>query len=203
MKNYIYLIFLFTVLSCANEPMVKSNFLFYLHGKIIEDNGLRAHSHKYGAYEYKNIIDSLHASGFEVISEIRTKNTNVKEYASKVVSQVDSLIELGIPPKKINIIGASKGGFIALEVSHQLQLKEIKYVILAACDKDNMPTFSGKVLSIYDASDGFASDCRFLGKAQGFAKFEEIKTKTGLGHGLIYKPYVEWLKPSVEWCTQE
>ena len=164
---------------------------------------MRAHSHKYGAYEYQRIIDSLDAGGFNVISEIRPKNTNVKAYANKVVSQIDSLLESGVTPKKLNVIGASKGGFIALEVAHQMQIPEIKYVILAACDKENMPKFSGKVLSIYDDSDGFASDCRFLSLAQGFNVFEEIKTKTGLGHGLIYKPYSEWLEPSIAWCLNE
>lgn len=172
-----------------------------MHGRIIEDQGLSAHSKKYGSYEYQTIIDSLSNAGFKVISEAREKDTNFKSYAEKVVSQIDSLIEIGIKPKDINVIGASKGGFIALEVSHQLQLKDINYVILAACDKEYMPRFSGNVLSIYDASDGFAKDCRYLSKATGYASFKEIKTETGLGHGLIYKPYAEWLKPAVKWCN--
>lgn len=197
---YLLFIYLF-ICSCSHTEESKSKVVFYLHGKILEDQGIRAHSHKYGPYLYQAILDSLNVNGFKVISELRPKNTEVSAYAAKVVKEIDSLLLEGYQPTDISVIGASKGGFIALEVSHLIQLPEINYVILAACNKANMPKFSGRVLSIYDKSDGFARDCRYLSKAQGYTMFKEIITKTDLGHGLLYKPHSEWLVPTLEWLN--
>jgi hypothetical protein len=44
--------------------------LFYLHGNIIEDQGIPAISPEYGEYQYQAILDQLSGYGFEIISEI-------------------------------------------------------------------------------------------------------------------------------------
>ncbi|MEJ2266970.1 MAG: hypothetical protein P8X95_26290, partial [Anaerolineales bacterium] len=44
-------------------------YLFYLHGRIIEDQGIPAISPDYGEYEYGAILEKLSAYGFVVISE--------------------------------------------------------------------------------------------------------------------------------------
>ena len=67
-------------------------YLFYLHGKIIEDQGLPAISPSYGEYEYEAILEKLRGHGFVVISEQRPKNTDGATYARKIKStmvQVD------------------------------------------------------------------------------------------------------------------
>ena len=68
-------------------------YLFYLHGKIIEDQGIPAVSPEYGEYEYEAILKKLSGYGFVVISEPRPKNTDGVEYAKKITETSDSFVE--------------------------------------------------------------------------------------------------------------
>jgi len=65
----------------------ESRYMFYLHGQIIEDQGLAAVSPVFGAYEYVAILEALRSHGFVVISEQRSGGTDVDAYAQKVLSQ--------------------------------------------------------------------------------------------------------------------
>jgi hypothetical protein len=56
-------------------------YLFYLHGKIVEDQGIPAISPDYGEYEYLPILGKLRGHDFVVISEQRPKGTDGIEYA--------------------------------------------------------------------------------------------------------------------------
>jgi hypothetical protein len=58
-------------------------YLFYLHGKIIEDQGIPAISPDYGEYEYGAILNKLKSHGFTVISEQRPQNADVLKYARR------------------------------------------------------------------------------------------------------------------------
>ncbi len=82
------------------------NYLFYLHGRIVEIQGENAvdTQNGYGSYEYNKIINTFKKNGFRVISEVRPANTRVIPYAKKVVHQIDSLISLGVPARKITEI---------------------------------------------------------------------------------------------------
>ena len=132
-------------------------YLFYLHGKIIEDQGIPAVSPEYGEYEYEAILEKLNGYGFVVISEQRSKNTDGLAYASKVTEQVTALLNAGVPAKNITVVGASKGAGIAVYVSHFLENEGINFVIMAICHPDSIEAFKqnqiflyGNVLSIYD-----------------------------------------------------
>lgn len=46
-----------------------SRYLFFLHGQIVENKGIRPTSEKYGTYEYRKILDTFKKKGFIVISE--------------------------------------------------------------------------------------------------------------------------------------
>jgi len=59
-------------------------YLFHLHGKIIEDQGLPAISPVFGEYRYEEILEALENYGFVVISEQRPKDTDPAEYAQRV-----------------------------------------------------------------------------------------------------------------------
>jgi len=89
-------------------------YLFYIHGKIIEDQGIPAVSPDFGEYKYQEILESLAGHGFVVISEIRPKNTDDVEYARRVSGQVIKLIKAGVPAGQITVVGASKGAAIAV-----------------------------------------------------------------------------------------
>src|SRR5215204_4667692 len=85
----------------------KANYLFYLHGRLIENQGIRPTDPRYGVYEYEEILNTLAARGFTVVSEARAKDTDVNQYATKVVQQIKTLIKAGVPPQHITVLGAS------------------------------------------------------------------------------------------------
>ena len=102
-------------------------YMFYLHGKIIEDQGLPAISPDYGEYEYIEILRALSQYNFVVISEQRAKNTNVESYARKIVREIKILLDSGVPAQNITVVGASKGAAIAVLVSHFLENHEVNF----------------------------------------------------------------------------
>ena len=185
-------------------------YLFYLHGKIIEDQGIPAISPDYGEYEYMAILEKFAGYGFVVISEQRPKNADGVKYAERVVEQVAKLLKADVPAKNITIVGASKGAAIAISVSHLLENEEINFVILGVCHPDNVEDFMqngiflyGNVLSIYDSVDKYAGSCQgifALSEGRGLARHNEIVLHIGTGHGTLYQPLDEWLVPTVDWA---
>lgn len=188
------------------------HYLFYLHGKIIEDQGIPAVSPDYGEYEYQAILEKLSSYGFVVISEQRAKNADVIEYAGRVADQVSALLKAGVPAKNIMVVGASKGAWIAIDISHLLENEALNYVILGICNPDVVATFKqdqtylyGNVLSIYDSADlEYAGSCTDLFAASaangGLSRHDEIVLNVGTGHGILYQPLDEWVLPTVQWA---
>lgn len=185
-------------------------YLFYLHGKILEDQGLPAISPVFGEYEYESILEAFAGYGFVVISEQRSKNTDSVAYASRVAGQVAKLLNAGVPEANITIVGASKGAGIAIYVSHSLEGQAINYVLLAICHPDivenliqNKINLNGDVLSIYDSVDEYAGSCQELfaySKGKGIERYDEIVLQVGTGHGVLYKPLDEWVLPVIQWA---
>ena len=182
-------------------------YMFYLHGKIIEDQGLPAISLEYGEYEYEAILKSLREHGFIVISEQRPKDTASFAYAKRVRKQVQVLIEAGVPAENITVVGASKGAAIAVLVSHLLENDEVNFVLLGACHPDTVDEFMqdqvrlvGNVLSIYDSVDKWAGSCQEFFSYSELANSDEIVLEIGTGHGILYQPLDAWVLPTVEWA---
>jgi hypothetical protein len=187
-----------------------ARYLFYLHGFIIENEGIHAVSPKFGPYEYEKILDTFAGKGFVVISEARAKGTDPLIYAAKVVGQINRLLSAGVRPERITVVGASRGGAIAIATSTRLKNRNVNFVILAACGNSDIyksfrPDLWGNVLSIWDYKDDTgAGSCRqFFNRSTGLNKRKEIQVKLGLGHGLLYRPLREWIDPSVEWATRK
>ncbi|MBM3126560.1 MAG: DUF333 domain-containing protein [Chloroflexi bacterium] len=187
-------------------------YMFYLHGRIIEDQGIPAVSPEYGTYEYEAILEKLARYGFTVISEQRSKDSNSGKYAERVVGQVKELLNGGVPAQNITVVGASKGASIAILVSNFLENKTINFVLLGSCHADIVTEFkqegvslSGNVLLINDYDDEFSGSCEELyqfSEGKGLARHEEIVLQVGTGHGILYKPLDEWILPTVRWATQ-
>ena len=221
MTSYIKtaLIFLFTIPCVCNGEIITKidtnnikigrKYVIYLHGKIIEDQGIPAISNQYGEYKYDEILQSLSNHGLCVISEKRNKNTNIYEYAEYISDVIKNLIDNGVLPEDISVIGASKGAAIAICVSHILDNKDLNFILLSiCCDKidsfmfNNNIQLSGYILHIYDESDSIAERCtafKHILNSNNITKFNEIQTKLGLGHGLLYQPFDEWIKPTIKW----
>lgn len=197
---------IFTHLPENIKPAEK--YIFYLHGRIIEEQGIHAVSEQFGPYQYEEILKSLAADGFNVISEARKKNTDPFRCAEKVVAQIDSLLKSGAPAKNISVVGASKGAGIAVLISNLLKNRELNFVIMAICSpdmakmwKENNVQLWGRVLYIFDTSDELAGGCNGYMetlKSEGLTVYKEIELKLGLGHGFLYAPMKEWITPALE-----
>jgi hypothetical protein len=185
-------------------------YLFYLHGKIIEDQGIHAVSPEYGVYEYQAILEKFASYGFVVISEQRPKNADGIKSAGDVVEQITELLKAGVIDKNITVVGASKGGAITLFISSLLEKDEVNFIVTGNCDPDtiafmqqsNMP-LHGNVLTIRDAMDDYSGSCQDLfafSEGKGLGRHEEVVLHTGAGHGLVYKALDEWIIPTVGWA---
>jgi len=189
-------------------------YMFYLHGKIIEDQGVPAVSSEFGEYQYKEILSTLQSYGFEIISEQRPKNADGWEYAQRTAQQVSELLAAGVPPGSITVVGASKGAAIAAIASDLVNNPEVNYVLLGTCHptlveelKQGGLILSGNVLAIYDFEDdeysGSCDELFSLAERQGLNHHDELVLQVGTGHGILYQPLSEWVLPTVKWASQE
>ncbi|MDH5805801.1 MAG: cupin domain-containing protein [Gemmatimonadota bacterium] len=187
-------------------PDPDANFIFYLHGRIIETRGIRPTHPEFGIYEYQAILDTLASYGFHVISAARHADTRVGDYAETVKDQVFELIEAGVPAERISIVGFSKGGQIAATASALIERTDINFVLMAPCFPNlvqrNDLVLRGRILSIFDSSDTMAGSCQPLFDVAGELVVDrEIVLDTGLMHGTFYRPIEEWLAPVIEWIA--
>jgi hypothetical protein len=202
---FIFAFLIAPTLPCQAED---ARVIFYLHGKIIEDQGVDAESERFGRYEYEAILNALGRDGHRIISEVRKPNTNPWEYARQVVAEIERLEKAGLPPDKITVVGASKGAAITVLVSHLLKDQDINYVLLAICGprmlefyEENGICVTGRILSIFDTSDDLAGSCGALAQrcSAGIGLYKEIELGLGNGHGMVYRPYEEWVAPVLQW----
>jgi predicted esterase len=180
------------------------DYIIYLHGRIIEVEGRRPTHPTFGVYEYDAILEEFAKRGFNVISEVRPETTQVGGYAEKAADQVRQLVEAGVAPEQVTVVGFSKGGMITIATSSTLRMPGIGYVILAGCNngvfQNTALTLTGRVLSIHEASDNIGISCAPLfGRSPDAASTLEHLIDTGERHGAFYRPRREWLDPIFQW----
>ena len=189
----------------SEQGVKDSKHIFYYHGKIIEDQGLPAKSDKFGTYDYKHIIQALDAAGFTVHSEIRAAGTDVAGYAAKEIATIQSLIASGVAPQNITLIGGSKGAVIAMTIQNTLQNPSVRSVLLAGMfpsivGSDTMQLY-GHVLSIFATNDTLVVDPQpLVTRSKELQEFKSIEVSSPYGHGLLFKPYAEWVEPAILWA---
>jgi hypothetical protein len=208
MKLKLFISFLVAITFSSCNAQLPTKHIFYLHGRIIEQQGKNAVSEQYGKYELDSIITALKVDNGIVHAEIRNSNVEYKLYSEKISKQIDELIKSGVEAKNITVIGASKGAIIACNISN-LNTNAINYVFLAGNndyqEMNNDWKFHGQVLCIYDSSDDIAGKNYDYWKAKDnfTTKFEQIELKTNLGHGFIYKPLNVWIEPTKKWILNQ
>jgi hypothetical protein len=184
----------------------RARYLFYLHGYIVEAGNPRPTSSRFGVYEYESILETFKQAGFVVISEARRKDPEVAPYARKVEQQVSQLLNAGVPPKQITVVGASQGSWIAMFASTYLKNRDLNFVVIAACAADpgllRLVNLHGNVLSIYEKSDGAQSCQEYRTDATGINDWKEIEVNTGLKHGFLFRPMKEWTEPTIDWARR-
>lgn len=181
-------------------------YLFYLHGRILELQGRHAVSPDFGAYQYDAILEAFAKRGFVVISEVREGDAG-SPFVGKLAGQVRRLLGAGVPPQHVTVVGASKGGYLALATAAELGDPGVSFVVLAGCGPDTVrmaPRLRGRILSVFDEGDRFSPSCReTFEKAPALGPHREIVLKLGLDHGLLYQPREEWLSPASEWARSK
>jgi hypothetical protein len=178
--------------------------IFYLHGRIVEDEGPRPVHERYGLYDYPAIVEALGADGATVVSDVRESGTKAHEYARIVVEKIETKIATGTAPDDITVVGFSKGGSIAIFTSHFLGHPEVNFVFIAACADwiSAAPDLmvNGDIFSIYEESDTLAGSCASLAsRNEDLGSFTELATSTGLEHGAFYLPLEGWIEPLLAW----
>lgn len=187
--------------------LVFAETIFYLHGRIVEDEGPRPVHERFGLYDYPAIVDALGADGATVVSEVRESGTKPQEYAQLVVESVEGMIANGTSPDDITVVGFSKGGFIAIYASHFLGRPDVNFVFIASCSDwiSSAPQLmvSGNIFSIYEESDALAGSCASLtSRNENLSSFTELETSTGKEHGAFYLPREEWVGPLLAWIER-
>jgi len=184
-------------------------FLFFLHNRFLEEHELNELHPEFGRTNYNEIIAEFNNSGLTVISEKRNGNVNARDYAVGIVTQIDSLIKIGVEPQKITVVGTSKGGYIAQYVSTLANNQNLNFVFIASFrnnDIQNIPeiNYCGNILTIYEKSDPFGVSALEREKTSSckIKHFKEIELNTGMGHGFLFKPLKEWVKPTIKWANE-
>ncbi|WP_338731419.1 alpha/beta hydrolase [Mangrovimonas cancribranchiae] len=200
------ILFCSTLFACGNKN--DDRFVFFLHNRFLEEHELNELHPEFGRTEYNEIIAEFKKSGLKVISEKRSGNVNAREYAIGIVTQIDSLIKNGTEPKKITVVGTSKGGYIAQYVSTLADNPELNFVFVASfrnSDLENIPeiNFCGNILTIYEKTDSFGVSA--IRKKENstceIKNFKEIELNTGMEHGFLFKPLKEWIEPTIKWAN--
>ena len=145
-----------------------------------------------GSYDFPAIKRDLADYGFEVIAWHRPQKTDPALHAKALVEQVSKLLDAGVEPNRITLLGFSRGGYISALASSGEIDDAINVILLAACGKwvKNSPDIRlhGNFLSIYETSDSVGSCKKLAGNSPELVSFEEISISTGLSHGAFYRP---------------
>jgi hypothetical protein len=177
-------------------------YVFYSHGAIVEGGDPKPKHSKWGIYDFPTIKRDLADSGFEVIAWHRPQKTDPAQHAKTLVEQVSKLLDAGVEPNRITLLGFSRGGYISALASADMD-DAINVILLAACGKwvKNSPEIRlhGNFLSIYETSDSVGSCKKLAGNSPELVSFEEISISTGLSHGAFYRPIEKWMTPVKDW----
>lgn len=212
MKKLISTLLLIMPLLQASAEEVKTDqkYVFYLHGRIIEQGNPKPEHPEFGLYDYPAIVSKFSEHGFSVIAEQRKGGTKHLAYAKKLASQINNLIDAGVNPEDITVVGFSKGGNITAITSSMLNNDQVNFVLMAICgawheeqDMFKNIKLKGHILSIYEETD-VAGSCESLAsRTPKPASFKEVAINTGKDHGAFYLPRDEWFQPLVSWINRE
>jgi len=161
------------------------------------------------------LTDGVNNSGFidpntasELAVEYGIKTYTIGLGTNGMALSPIALIKNGTEPKKITVVGTSKGGYIAQYVSTLANNQDLNFVFIASfrnSDIQNIPeiNFCGNILTIYEKSDPFGVSSLERKKISNceIKHFKEIELNTGMGHGFLFKALKEWIEPTIKWAN--
>jgi len=182
-------------------------YVIYSHGRIVEGDDEKPVSPEFGVYDFPAIKQALFAAGgFNLIAYHRPKNTEMGPYVAMMESWVRKLVQAGVKPSHITLVGFSRGGNLTAHASGRLKDVGVNTAIMAICSKGDVTNetplvLGGHVLSIYETTDVVGS-CSKLAERSKPVSFEEVAITTGRKHGAFFQPLPEWLKPLKDWIAR-
>ena len=188
-----------------DEIDAAGNYVFYAHGLIVEGDDPEPVHPQFGKYDFPAVREALAGGNVTLIAEQRPRGANPVAYAEKLAGQAARLIEAGVAPENITLIGFSRGGYIVAYASHLLEASPVNTVILAGCadwvGKKPGLKLNGHVLSVYETSD-FVGSCEELAaRSDRMLSYQEVALSTGKSHGTFYQPLPEWVEPVRNWIS--
>ncbi|KAB7615921.1 alpha/beta hydrolase [Amylibacter sp. SFDW26] len=182
-------------------------YVIYSHGLIVEGTDPRPIHPKFGLYDFPAIKEQLAKRGdFELIAIQRPKGEKIPTQVMQLVKWVEKLTEHGVPAENVTLIGFSRGGDLTARAASQLKPLPVNTVLLATCWDDGVKddpeiNITGRLLSIYEVTDGPQSCVKIKEHSPKLQSFEEIKINTGKSHGAFYMPDSAWMEPLLMWVT--
>jgi hypothetical protein len=181
-------------------------YVIYSHGMIVEGDDPKPISPKYGQYDFPAIKQSLFSGGrFNLIAHQRPKSSD-DAYAGTLKSWVRRLLDAGVKPSRITLVGFSRGAQLTALASSDLASEGINTAILAICEDGDVSqtpglVLGGNLLSIYETSDELGP-CQKLAARSHLKSFKEVAISTGMKHGAFFQPLPQWIRPLRAWIAQ-
>ena len=181
-------------------------YVIYSHGMIVEGNDPKPISPKYEQYDFPAVKQALFSGGgFNLIAYQRPKSLD-DTYADTLKSWVRRLLDAGVKPSRITLVGFSRGAQLTALASSDLASVGINTALLAICEDGDVSQASGlmlggNLLSIYETSDELGP-CGKLAARSRLKSFNEVAISTGKKHGAFFQPLPEWTRPLKAWITE-
>lgn len=188
-------------------PTPDQHYIIYVHGRIIETEGIDPVSPRFGLYEYGRIIEALAQGDADVIADVREGDTDVFGYTETLAQKIEDMMSRGVPADHITLAGFSKGGYMTLLTANRLQNSDLRYVVMAGCvegivdgSDQGADGPQGKVLSLVDTADdlGFSCGPMFARNPQ-LSQTHDITFSAGTGHGFFYRADARWIDAVLAW----
>jgi hypothetical protein len=181
-------------------------YVIYSHGLIVEGDDPKPISPKYGQYDFPAIKQALfNAGGFNLIAYQRPKSTD-DSYADTLKSWVRRLLDAGVKPSRISLVGFSRGAQLTALASSGFADEGINTALLAICEDGDVSQatgliLGGNLLSIYETSDELGA-CGKLSARSHLKSFKEVAITTGKKHGAFFQPLPQWTEPLKAWIAK-
>jgi hypothetical protein len=183
-------------------------YVIYSHGFIVEGSDPRPRHPDYGTYEFPAIKQALFdGGGFNLIAHHRPANTEIGAYVATLESWVRQLLDAGVKPSRITLVGFSRGALLTAFASSRLESAGLNTALMGICSEGGISgeppvSLGGQFLSIYETTD-VVGTCESLAKnSANLESFKEIAISTGQEHGAFYRPMPEWVEPLRQWIAE-
>lgn len=186
-------------------------FLFYIHDNILSAENITPLHPQYGRYQYEEIVNRFATEGFMVISYPRETGAHPYLFAEEIATEIRKLLNTGVSPTHVSIVGAGQGGAITVLISMAVRNPDINVILLSSCTEayneywvTQGELLWGRVLSIHHpAASGTAACMPYLEhcRGEGVPLAREIVLQEQSSPGFWLQPTTDWVLPAILWAS--